>query len=178
MTTFYQLLSAPIKFPVSSAAEEEKKVFADKPESKKGVFYHIALTSGQSFVGLLCPDTQRAFFRPTNNLEDLPDLKEIQYEAKYFYNRPEQICQLVLSDDCPQDRKNLYHTLFDSQSVNFSNPDLAHFKNHALGQFTKKAIPTLRQIESAKRLQISGQKELQSVLTGLTQVQQKQPERI
>ena len=178
MSTIHQLLSAPVKLPVLPATEEDRLLFADKQiVSGEGHIYHLNLTSGQEFAGYIDSEKNEAFFRPVNNLDVLGGLREVQYGQKYFYNRPEIVCQLNLSDDCSADEKNLYHTIFDSQSVNFSNPDLAHFKNHDLGQFTKKILPCLGQIAYGKRLQMSGQKSLQTVLKGATIIQEKTQER-
>ena len=178
MATIKQLLSAPVKFPVHPATEEEKKVFSDKPGAKKdGYFYRFELTSGQAFVGYLDTEVREAFFRPVNNLDTLSNLKEVYYFSKYFYSKPELVSRVVLADGCSQEESAAYGEVFDSRFRNLSDFDAVRMENHALGQVTAKMFGPLCEMEYAKTLALSAHKKLKTVLTGQPEIQQKQQER-
>ena len=178
MSSIHQLLSAPIKFPIHSATEEERSLFSDKSGAvMPGYFYHIELTSGQIFVGYLDTAERQAFFRPSNNLSELSHLKEIHYFTKYFYSKPELISELVLTENCPVDEKENYHTLFDSRSQNMFDSERSSFKNHSLGQFAAKVFAPLRELDYAKKMAFVAQKNLRTILNGTIPVQQQIQER-
>ena len=161
-----QLLSAPIKLPIRPANEKEKDVFKDKPGAdRNGYFYHFELTSGQAFVGYLDTEVREAFFRPVNNLDTLSNLREVYYFSKYFYNKPELMCRVVLANNCPPDETMVYSTIFDSRSRDLFDSERSCMENHALGQMAAKMFGPLCEMEYAKKLSLSAQKKLHSLLS-------------
>jgi len=173
MAQIQQLLSSPVRYPVHNAAEWQKGLFSDiLGAQRNGYFYHFSLASGLEFVGYFNTREREALFRPINHVEELKNLKEIRYFSKYYYHRPELMCQVVLSDACPADEKAIYHAIFDSQSKNLSDPDGIYFKNHALGQAAQKMFTPLQDIEYAAQKSLQGKAALNTVLNGLANVKQ------